>query len=252
MVPRVMLESMSIPFLGTALLSVAATLATTAQSPDPIAILRQNQEAMFALKSYQAICTTKLTFDKGSKKQGRVEYQWARLLAEKPTKMRYDSWEAKKPISANLKHFPVGTPDQTKACDGNQYFQQYGDQCIIAQKLETIDLRTMLEPWDGFYSRFSSIYSTAQSDPGPGYRVETTYSGMATVDGVLCDKVLVHLAGSQEYYTTYFIGRDDHLVREETYHVTFDGKPGFVSEAHIQHFVLNGAISSSLYKYNLE
>ena len=87
-----------------------------------------------------------------------------------------------------------------------------------------------------------------------GGKANAIYGGTGTVDGVPCDKVLIHksspYAGTlQEYDETYYIGQADHLVRRCISHVTFDGKNGFTRDSTLKDIQINPSVNQSVYKY---
>jgi len=230
-----------------------------ASGKDAMELLRQNRDAMFALKGYRAVCFTKTEYDPGGGPKSRPDsFEIATLTAEKPTKMRYDSWNVRDlPTGGPFKR-PEGAPRRTFACDGTVEFMQFGKVYVThrAPMVSPDAMHTILEPWEGFYSTNSSPYGSVV---GPtrvrGQTAEISYGGGDDFDSTPCDKVLVRklvtFQGSKmDYYSTYWIGRSDHLVRREVSHILFDGKPGLTTDASVRDIELNPTVKPAIYKYS--
>ncbi|MGI8923089.1 MAG: peroxiredoxin family protein [Fimbriimonadales bacterium] len=220
-------------------------------------ILRQNRDAMFALQGYRAECYTVLTYDDGGRPR---KFEVATLTAQKPNKMRYDSWwSASTPKDLAAIRSSV-VPDITFACDGNRMLKQFGDHYrgdLRTQPKATAPeaVFTILEPWHGFYSKKNSLHESIAEIRAEGRTAEVERGGTAMCEGVMCDKVLVHKnvifrETAHEYHETYYIGQSDHLVRRCVQHVTFDGISGYTRDATIRNIELNPKVKASVYSYS--
>lgn len=218
-------------------------------------VLRQNRDAMFALTGYKATCFTEMTYDPGGKPKGLKDHlELSTLTAEKPNKMRYDSWTVKTFRSGSPFTPPKETPMYTFACDGSTLTMQFGKYYRSEKNVSPDRMWTILEPWSGFYTKSGSIYGLHEQDRSMGGTVDVSYDGTSDVDGVSCDKILVHKVVTfqgtqQDTHATYDIARSDHLVRRCVEHLTFDGKPGFTRDATIRDIRLNQEADALAYKY---
>jgi thiol-disulfide isomerase/thioredoxin len=221
--------------------------------PRALDMLRQNQEAMLKLQTYQAECRTIFTRDKALANQHLVSYGNAFLQAEKPNKMRYDSWRtAEDPRPGNWEH-PKSIPNLTFACDGKNHFRQYGTWYRKAPETEPQYLHTGLEPWSGFYTESDSPYSALMQHRKDRQLRTAQVTGSEMVENVICDKVFTNTVSSYEGRkvedrTTWFIG-PDHLVRRRVMWVAFDDKPGMTYDDVLHNIRLDAPIDPAVYAY---
>jgi len=226
-----------------------ANTANTASGADALAILEKNQETMYALKAYSANCLTDISFQQPEPK---LAYGVSILSAEKPMKMRYDSWEVKALPTGKIER-PKAVPDVTLACETVDLYGQFGDKYRIKKGIAAEDLRTIQEPWDGFFSTKTSLAAGFDASKEQG-TAEISLAGTAEVDGVACDKVLIHSTRTVEdrqvdEKATYFIGHDDHLVRREVSEVMINGQPGFTRTANLRDIKMEPAKDPGIYAY---
>lgn len=199
------------------------------------ALLAENEKAMFALKSYSATCWTTMTYPPSTRRpQGGDSYEMATLTAVKPNLMRYDGWAMKKDGETLKKQSE--TPVYIFTSDGVKGFSQFGTTYRAMEKITPDRLRTILEPWNGFYTTGGSHNTSFR------YHEEQEKSlallrliGEETVDGVACSVIEYQYAAQfqktrQDYKGKLYIGPDK-LVRRKAESVDFDGKPGFVRDA---------------------
>lgn len=216
-----------------------------------MALLRANRDATFALKGYQADCITTSTADRS---HGRAVYEISHLTAEKPTKMRYDSWIVPSRPSGRRSDWPKAIPNLTFACLGSVEYLQYGHGYRVETHVTAETLTTILEPWEGFYSGRASIFEGLEATKSGGGTVNVAYGGRGDVRGVTCDKVAVHTIAKYEDSTigsdsTYFLGAEDHLVRRLVSHISFNGKPGYSSDALICNLDTHPVVDPKVYTY---
>ncbi|MBS1721767.1 MAG: TlpA family protein disulfide reductase [Armatimonadetes bacterium] len=221
-----------LPLFGLVALGLAgcapkptATEQPAAKSADPgraLTVLQQNQEAMAALKSYQAQCVTKV------EKEGEpTSYLYSLLAAEKPNKMRYDAWPMKSPPTGSR---PTEVAYVTIATDGKDQYNQFGKEYMKTSNAGAESLSTFEEPWVGFFTKSQSILGRMDQIREGGGSSEATIGADETVDGTPCDVVTVTDKATngevtQEVTKTYWIGKNDHLVRKQAVNVKSTG-PG--------------------------
>ena len=113
-----------------------------------MALLRHNQQAMFALKTYEVECRTTRTRSKVRPGFPHVEYEIATIAAQKPNKMRYDKWDLKQdnqPTADWTK--PVQQPaDAVYRCDGTTFYQQVGNMYRASKMVAPKYIRSIVEP----------------------------------------------------------------------------------------------------------
>jgi thiol-disulfide isomerase/thioredoxin len=231
----------------------AGTSSAPAIDARALELLRQNQEAMHKLKTYQAECRTILTHEKPKEGQARVSYGLAFLQAEKPNKMRYDSWRTKEDPRPGNWARPTKPPTFTFACDGKKHFEQYGDSYRKDERTGPQDLNTILEPWTGFYTNLDSPYGSAMQYRAEKQLIAVRLDGSEAVDSVPCDKVYINIVSSYngskiEYRTTWYFG-PDHLTRRRVQWVAFDDQPGMTYDDQLCDIRTNAPINPKVYAY---
>ncbi len=216
-------------------------------------LLKKNQEAMIALKSYSAESHTLLTRDKPRPDHLNGQFELATLTAEKPNKMRYDCWElAGSPPPTGWTR-PTKIQDYTFACDGKDNYKQFGTTYRKDERVTPKSMHTILEPWRGFYAPNESPYGMAVEARKRGELKEARLTGQERAEGVACDKVLVHTISSYngdkvENKETWYIGADG-LVRRCVAYVSFGDKPGMTRDATLTNIRVNEPASAALYAY---
>lgn len=244
----------------------AGSHATTAPAAPPVlektiieekamALLKRNQQVMFALKSYAAECHTILTRDKPSAKHPGPKYSFATLTAEKPNKMRYDSWDLENVGSAVRWVKPTTVSSLTFACDGRNNYKQFGKYYRKDARTTPANMSTILEPWCGFYASASSPYGVVQDYQKQNEVREVRLAGQEAVEGIVCDKVIISVIstyGEQRYdnRSTWYFGPDS-LVRRCISYVSFDSAPGLTRDATLTNIRLNKPVDTRLYAYKL-
>ncbi len=206
--------------VGSALISAALLCAGCSHQAQPVTandVLLKNQEAMLALTRYSADCYSTITFDPP---RNTSKYEISHLTAEKPNRMRYDLWRP----ATTQDTLPTTTPSITFACDGTTKFEQFGHSYRQDPRTSPDAMSTLLEPWRGFYSPSGSILGLNNDIAGHDGSVQAKLDGEEKVGGVSCDKVTVTQKSTYEGETveetdTFFIGKDDHLVRRAVSHV---------------------------------
>jgi|SRR5579862_8235785 len=224
------------------------------KTKDGMEVLRQNRDSMYALQSYRAVCYTDIRYDAPNPTFGKERCEVATLTAQKPNKMRYDSWVIPSPPTGALVP-PKSTPELTFVCDGSVEFLQFGQYYKKITTVASQYLHTILEPWNGFYSLKSSVAGMVEGARKSGETCEVSYGGTGEIDGQSCDKVLIRSVSTfagrvQDDHAAYYIARSDHLVRRCVEHILFDGKDGFTSDATLRNIEINPTrIVPATYKY---
>jgi thiol-disulfide isomerase/thioredoxin len=207
--------------------------------------MRKNQEAMFKLHSFQAVCQEVDADEKPRPGIPLKSYEVSRFIAVKPNLMRYDRWDVARPLS-NPKKLPSGTPGLTFACNGKKNYRQYGDHYTMAP-LES--LGTILEPWRGFYARSGSAYALLCNEIKDKEVPLVAWLGRKRVGGEVCD--IVHLITKWTYNArvisddlTYAVSVRSHLIRREIAH------RGYVETDTIEVIRLNRNYDPSIFNYS--
>ncbi len=208
--------------------------------PKALALLRKNQDAMIALRSYAAECWTTLTFDR-KKKDGspsELRHEYATLIAIKPNLMRYDAWSLKS-NPASLKLEKVTTiPRLTFVSDGKQVSRQYGSFYRTDTRAKSEYMHTILEPWTGFYSLADCMFSMINEIQKTGKIYDVSLSEPALVDNVPCRVVsyrydAIYNGETLQYEGKFFLG-PDMLVRRKVEKIIFGKNPAMSYD-----FILN-------------
>ncbi|MFI5384788.1 MAG: peroxiredoxin family protein [Fimbriimonadales bacterium] len=240
-------------FAALAACSGFGTSRVAGQAKDGMELLRQNRDAMLALKGYRAVCLTRYEYDTPTPNGAKGRFEVSTLTAEKPMKMRYDRWIV--PALPTGKEFvrPQAAPLVTFACDGSVQFRQYGNRYRPDPKIEPNLMHTYQEPWGGFYSKENSLLGQVEEDRKQGHTAEVEFGGTGEVEGVPCDKVLTHVIVAddntkQEYRGTYYVGQSDHLIHRYAYRLSGD-QGGYTSDATIRDIEINPKVDVAVYKY---
>ena len=238
--------------------AIVQTKPATAATPPVIedaalALLKKNQDAMFALTTYSAECHTILTRDKPSKKHPNGEYQLATLTASKPNLMLYDQWTLAGSPPPEGWTKPATTAGYKIVCDGKANVTQYDNTYQKDDRVKPERLSTILEPWDGFYAVSNSSYSGVMDYRKKKELREAHLAGQEQIGDVLCDKVYAHVISSYsgskyEDTATWYIGPDG-LTRRKVNHVAFDDKPGMTYDATLTNIRVNEPVNAALYAY---
>ena len=216
-------------------------------------LLKKNQQAMLALRTYYAECRTILTRDKPRPANPNGQFELATLTAEKPNKMRYDRWELAGSPPASGWTKPAASPDYTFACDGKDNYKQFGKMYRKDDRVTPEYMHTILEPWGGFYAESGSAYASAMASRKQNELRDARITGQESVEGLTCDKVFVHAVSSYngqkvENTATYSIGPDG-LVRHYLNHVSFNDTPGISYDATLTNIRLNEPVDAAIYAY---
>jgi thiol-disulfide isomerase/thioredoxin len=218
-----------------------------------IAVLERVAKKMIGLRTYQADCETVLMYPATAAKPARERRERSHLDAAKPNRMRYELHRLKRdPRSGS---WVVDPRDQgiVFVCDGKTNWKQFGDHYRTDNLTQPEALSTILEPWEGFYSRMASAREQIVQVRREGELKELRTEGSERVDGVLCDKVFAHTktsfqGESQESWATWYVGRDG-LVRRKVERIEFGGKPGYTRDSRLVHIRLNERIPLSRFVY---
>ncbi len=240
-------------------IAVLCPNAASADDDDATAwtILKANAETMLALPAYSAECRTTTSRQTPIKGQLAVSYSVATLKAEKPNLMRYESWNLPE-LTGSVDWSPgKSAPQYIFACNGKQYFRQYGEMYRSALSDGKINLRTMytiLEPWTGFYSDNETAFDICVKSRNKKELLQVTYLGKETVNGVVCDKIYFDItsaygANGLRMKETRYIG-PDHLVRRGTSEVFNDGKQSYFRDAVLVNIQLGTHFNRAVYNYS--
>ena len=241
------------PAAKTTKVQSSPTVAPSAIEEKALALLKQNQQAMFALKMYSADCHMRKTKDVPSAKHPEGTYELTALTAEKPNKMRYEVWElnATTPFTAWTK--PDSAPVMVTVSDGNIQYGQYNKVYRKDVRVKPENMHTDTEPWNGFFTLASSPYGLVMEARKHNQIRAVQLTGSEDVEGVSCSKVFTHEVssyGGQKYEntTTWYFGPDK-LARRIVRHVSFDDKPGVNYDATLTNIHLNEPVDTALYAY---
>ena len=212
-----------------------------------IALLKQNQDAMYRLHSFQAVCRTTTTTTDSSGAPGDAMVELALLKAEKPNKMRYELWRLNGVPKSGMFARPSGKTDTMYACDGNNLYRQVGDTARQDDTVTPNYLVTGPEPWRGFYLPGVSVYGTTLTAQQNDELREVRVAGAEPVDAVPCTKVLVHTSrkysgGTIDDTAIWYLSQD-HLIRRCVDSIVYSNKQGSTRDAVLSNFVLNAAIN---------
>lgn len=234
----------------------AATATPTAPphiEEQAMALLKRNQQAMFALKTYAVECRTTRTRAHVRPGFAHIEYEVATLAAQKPNKLRYEQWYLKqddKPVPDWTK--PAQLPDTLFACDGVTRYQQFGDQHRVSKLVTSRYLGTLLEPWTGFFATEDApLGKVERARKEQGLR-EVRWNGREDVGGVMCDKVHVEYdtsyAGKAIHYkTTWYFGPDS-LTRRCIDSFDVDNG-GFTNDVTLVNLRTNAPVDAARFAY---
>jgi thiol-disulfide isomerase/thioredoxin len=225
--------------------------------PHALDLLKQNQQAMYRLRTYRAECGTTITPDKPRPNHPSVTYFLATLTAARPKMLRYDHWEPKSdPVTSGWK-LPEQAPKNCFVSDGKSYWQQLG---TTYRKYDEVTLQNMmtgaLEPWDGFYDPRMSTYAGITAAEKKGELREARVVGQEEVEGVLCDKISIVLNGEYNSDRTedrqiWYLG-PDHLTRRCIWHHDYGkpGYPGYTRDSTLHHIEVNPPTRPQEFTYN--
>ena len=218
-----------------------------------MALLEKSAEAMLGLKTYQADCATTLFYPPREGKPAREKRERARLVAAKPNKMHYESWELSRDAKTGRWSRPLGEFGITFVCDGKIDWKQFGGTFRTDRFTQPNMLHTILEPWGGFYAADSSPHGMLAESRREGELLELRRAGEEAVDGAPCDRVFAHVKTSyngetQEYWETWSVARDG-LVRRQVTRIEFGGKPGYTRDAVIRNIRINRPLVADAFTY---
>lgn len=220
--------------------------------PEAMALLANVEKTMLGLKTYQADCDSTISPPPKDGKPARERREVATLRAVKPNKMRYDQWNLKRD-AATGKWRREPKAFITFACDGKTNWQQFGDTYQTSRRTGPEYLRTISEPWGGFHHVSSSPRNVLMYSQKEKRLLELRRDGSEAVDGVPCDKVFAHYTSDygagQTYWTTWYIAKNDGLVRRKTERIEFGDKPGYTRNAVLRNIRVNAPIVASVFTY---
>jgi len=222
----------------------------TPKAPDAMEILRKNQDAMSALKAYRAVCYMEISTDKVD---GIQQHAVASLIAEKPTKLRFDVWDVSG-ASVTDSNLPKTTPEATFADEGTQAYIQINKSYKIQKDVSAEQLGQLPGPWaGGFYSPETSALGILQTAKRQDQKSQAIYDGRGDVDGVPCDIIWLHVPGSegsaQDSDLTFYIGSADHLVRRTITHSQMEGRGSLTSDCVVRDIDTHPTINPAVFKY---
>jgi len=216
--------SVLLPLLGGSLLSGQAT------KVEPMELLRLNQEAMFALKTFHADAETKWIVSKT-----KSAWEFGTVTAEKPNKILTRSSEPSPLPYANAKALASKDRTYTYICDGSNLYIDKGRTFEKIHDVRASRIGMLARLCNGFYTKDSSIYARVRYAKAGGSKVQLRYEGAEKVESVLCDKVEVlfgpgKASGGRAEENTYYIGREDRIVRRQIVRDVMSGRPGYARD----------------------
>ncbi len=173
-------------------------------------LLRQADNAMFALKGYRAVCLGTLAAPDNPN-----IYEFSSLTAQKPLLMRYEKWLSHDPFKGN--ELPRARATTIYSSDAQTELLQHRNSYAFAPVLTSERLYAGIEPWRGFFSKRWSILRKLADYRAGGYTVRIEYGGAEDFEGALCDKVSVRMEGLVQgmhsgINEVYYLGQADHLA----------------------------------------
>lgn len=230
-----------LPLLALPVHSQPPSAAPTAD-PKATALLMENAEAMFALKSYAETCWSTLTYQPAVRRpQGGVTYTTATLTAVKPNRIRYDSWIMQKEGEKLTKKSDA--PFSIITSDGVVGVTQYKDIYRPIPKITPESLDSFLEPCHGFYAKATSYSGRFQLELQGNTLKMLHAAGQESCEGVTCDVVEYEYVdvfgnGNQEHKGKLYLGADK-LLRRKVEQVTFNGKEDYTKDSIIRNIRTN-------------
>ena len=215
-----------------------------ALDPAAMALLKKAEQSLFGLKTYRAECWTTLLPDPEPGKSPRPpKHLLAILTAAKPAFLRYDQWSLVQ--SGNTWKRKSDAPNITYVCDGKDTWQQYDTTCT---KKKGRHLDTGEGSWGFFYSTDMSPLNLVNLSREDGSLRELRREGKETIEGVLCDKVVVKVNQNNEEIAITWYFSSEGLVRRE-----FMKLRGFTSDAVLRNIQVNTPIPSrsKVFSYQL-
>lgn len=215
--------------------------------PNPLTILGQCRAAMQSLRTYRADCLVETTNDFPDR--GKAYYV-SKVVAEKPTKIRVETWRVKSLPEFGLFKAPRSLPKIAHYGNGQRQIQQCGDHFLE----EPIAFWSYSEPWVGLASSNESPASQAEMSIARHGGITLRYLGEATEDGVLCDKILVSqqdqiMGWNEDLKDVYYIGEADHLVRRRISTRAVESQQTVTTDARVRSIVINGPVKASEFEY---
>lgn len=207
-------------------------------------VLKQNRDAMFALKSYRVTCIRKSVYDDPKRKN---EYTVATLTLQKPNKTRYDEWQFNS-LPVNVSSSIMGRrPFQTLICDGRQWTVQISGTPQQRPYRTLMQLQNPMGIGLEFFDAQQSEYDDLLTRRKKGVKFKISYDGTEKVEGVECQKVSVVLPADPDQFIeaereTYFMGSKDHLLHRMDSYMKFKGSPGSKETTTLRDIVLNAPV----------
>jgi hypothetical protein len=184
-----------------------------------------------------------------------MQYSMAHLTEQKPSGMHYDSWAMT--VNAQGKWSKQKeTPDKTIVCDGKTQWWRSGNTCMANPLLSHYQLRTLHEPWGGFFPTGDSPCDDFLNWRVYGKVADLRIDGSEMCEDVLCQKISMHWKFTErraedqftkdrvvdEVQTTWDIG-PDLLVRHESNSAKLNGKPGWMTDFVVRDIQTNAPVA---------
>jgi thiol-disulfide isomerase/thioredoxin len=216
-----------------------------------MALLMQNQDLMFHLHTFQAVCRTTITNADPASTPADNLAELATLKAEKPNKMLYELWRLPHLPKNGMFARPTDKVDTLYACDGHNLLRKVGDSVRQDEDVAPNFLVTGPEPWRGFYVPGVSAYATTLTAKQNNELREVQITGEEPVGEVPCTKVLVHTshnssAGTIDESATWYLSAD-HLIRRCVDCVKYGDRPSIMRDAVLSNIGLNSGIDQTLF-----
>ncbi len=220
-----------------------------------MALLKRNQQAMFALKTYAVECRSTQIREHPRPGFTHFEYELSTLVAEKPNRQRYEHWYMRQPDKPTVswsekpKQF---VPDNVFSCDGTTRLQEFGNRYRLSKLVSPKYMGTLLEPWGGFYETDDAPLSTIERARKQNCLRVVRLDGREDVNGILCDKVFAqydsaYAGNAMHYQVTWYFGPDG-LTRRCVDSVDVnDG--GFTNDSILVNLRVNEPADQTLFAY---
>lgn len=222
-------------------------------------LLKQNQETVFRLSTYQAECTELLQRHSRVPGEPVTRTFLYNLVEAKPNKMWKDAWRR---VVSPTSEYAQATTDHVEShdvydgknvYDGKQGFLEFDNHYLKDDRTDPKFIHPGPEVWDGFHARKSSLYAVTMDSIEEGDIRELRLLEPETINGTVCQKISIWNVSSyagkkyESKATWYF--RPDHLIVKLHKHVSFDDTPGLTYDYEVHNIVINKPVDESLFVY---
>jgi thiol-disulfide isomerase/thioredoxin len=201
-----------------------------------MALLAENEAAMFALTSYAAESRQSLTIlPVGSAERTSRLYLTGKLTAVKPNLQRFEAWRTTTDAEAIGKNDP---PQYVFTSDGKRGFLQFGDQVTPRESVAPDSLVALFGAGGGFYTRARSTRTHVARLEKENHLRGLRVAGREQFEGTNCEVVVYSYVSTFEGRTRevtrrHFLGAD-HLERRIVETTTVSGRVDSIRDTAIR------------------